>query len=118
MTVKYLWAEIPMYNNSNVVFIADYYVSLFSFFLPLPPPPPPPPSSSGEKILQAARQQVETAGISSSTGLHDPDVAEPPPLTPSTIAKTVSLPEDILDNGNTHCGNFCCRVREWYIKKS
>ncbi|CAI8037016.1 Bromodomain-containing protein 1 [Geodia barretti] len=53
---------------------------------------------AGEKILQQAREQVETAGISPGTGLHDPDVAEPPPLTPSTLAKTVSLSEGILDN--------------------
>ena len=54
---------------------------------------------SGEKILQQARQQVESAGISSRTGLHDPDVQEPPPLTPSTLAKTVTYADDILDNG-------------------
>ena len=72
----------------------------------------PPPPLSGEKILQQARQQVESAGISPSTGLHDPEVAEPPPLTPSALAKSATITEDMLENGITshhHCYLALCR---------
>lgn len=51
---------------------------------------------AGEKIFQQAREQVETAGISVYTGLHDPDVAEPPPLTPNTIAKATTYTDEML----------------------
>lgn len=37
-------------------------------------------------ILQQAREQLFTAGVSSVTGLHEPEVQEPPPLTPNTLA--------------------------------
>ena len=71
-------------------------LSPFSFFplLPLLPPPLP-----GEKIFQLARQQLESASINPETGLHDPDVQEPPPLTPSAIAKAVRYQEEMIDNG-------------------
>lgn len=37
-------------------------------------------------ILQQAGEQLSTAGVSSVTGLHEPEVQEPPPLTPNTLA--------------------------------
>ncbi len=40
----------------------------------------------GTIILQQAREQLSNAGVSLVTGLHEPEVQEPPPLTPSTLA--------------------------------
>ena len=55
-------------------------------------------SRPGAIILEQSREQLRTAGVSEPTGLHDPDVQEPPPLTPNTIAQVVKEPMDILDD--------------------
>ena len=54
-------------------------------------------------IIQEAREHLDQAGVNSRTGLHDPEVQEPPPLTPSTIAQVVKQPMDILDE-HGECG--------------
>ncbi len=44
----------------------------------------------GSLILQQAREQLASAGVSSVTGLHEPEVQEPPPLTPNALAQASS----------------------------
>ena len=51
---------------------------------------------SGYKILEQARYQLASAGVDHHTGLHKPEVQEPPPLTPNT---TIQQPADILETG-------------------
>lgn len=51
-----------------------------------------------KRILDQAYSQIKSAGINSSTGLHDPDVEEPPPLTPNTVAAVRSM--DMFNRGN------------------
>ena len=52
--------------------------------------------TSGQRILEQAREQIASAGIDNKTGLHDPDVLEPPPLTPTSVSNT-QLPLNILE---------------------
>ena len=52
-------------------------------------------SFTGVKIMEQARHQLESAKVDPQTGLHDPDVIEPPPLTPNTIAIVVQKPMDV-----------------------
>ena len=68
---------------------------------PIHPPHTPPPS--GYKILEQARQQLASAGVDHHTGLHRPEVLEPPPLTPNT---TIQQPAEILETGK--------KVEEWH----
>ena len=51
---------------------------------------------AGQKILENAREQIASAGLSSKTGMHNPPVQEPPPLTPSSITK---VPDILKVNG-------------------
>ncbi len=67
---------------------------------------PPPP---GQTILDQAREQLVSAGVDSKSGLHDPDVMEPPPLTPSSISKgNQLLPLDDLLEVNGKSNSCCC----------
>ena len=51
---------------------------------------------TGYKILAQARQQLASAGVDHHTGLHKPEVQEPPPLTPNTGTQQ---PADVFKNG-------------------
>lgn len=53
----------------------------------------------GKRILEQAYKQIDSAGINHDTGMHDPDVEEPPPLTPNTAAIIQRLPLDRYTNG-------------------
>ncbi len=59
---------------------------------------------SGKRLLEITHQQFEDAGINLFTGMHDPDVQEPPPLTPNTAAIIQQKPLDMFTKGthNTH----------------
>ena len=39
--------------------------------------------------------QLDSAGVVPHIGLHEPDVQEPPPLTPSAIATVIHNPMDV-----------------------
>jgi len=54
-------------------------------------------SPTGNKILGQARQQLASAGVDHHTGLHKPEVQEPPPITPNT---STQQPPDVFENGN------------------
>ena len=63
---------------------------------------------AGMRVLQQAREHVASANIHSKTGLHQPEVEEPPPpvftaSTPSHASSSPTTPINILDiNGG--CG--------------
>ena len=53
----------------------------------------------GKRILEDAREQLDNAGVSIVTGMHDPDVEEPPPLTPNAAALIQKTPLDMFTRG-------------------
>ena len=72
-----IWKNATVYNEKDTI----YYRAAVRI------------KEAGLKILEDVRQKVESARVDSRTGLHDPPVQEPPPLTPSTIATmAIDLP--------------------------
>ncbi|XP_019854738.1 PREDICTED: bromodomain and PHD finger-containing protein 3-like [Amphimedon queenslandica] len=64
-----------------------------------------------KRILDQAYGQIKSAGINKSTGLHDPDVEEPPPLTPNTVAAVRAM--DMFGKDGEYGDNndeTCCRL--------
>lgn len=57
------------------------------------------PLSLGKRMLEQAHKQIESALISQVTGMHDPDVEEPPPLTPNAAAHIQQQPLDMFTRG-------------------
>ena len=53
----------------------------------------------GKRILEDAHEQLDNAGVSIVTGMHDPDVEEPPPLTPNAAALIQKTPLDMFTRG-------------------
>ena len=63
-------------------------------------------STVGHKMIDDVERLMEGALVDLATGMHNPEVQEPPPLTPSTLEE-VLLKEPILfdENGdNGRCG--------------
>lgn len=50
-------------------------------------------------MLDQIHKQIESAGISKVSGMHEPDVEEPPPLTPNTAAIIQRQPLDMFTKG-------------------
>lgn len=55
--------------------------------------------SLGKKILDQMHQQLRDAGVSRMTGMHEPDVDEPPPLTPNAAAVIQNQPTEMFTGG-------------------
>ena len=56
-------------------------------------------------MIEDVSRLLESAMVDPSTGVHNPEVQEPPPLTPSTIADVLKDPILFDDNGdNGRCG--------------
>ena len=55
--------------------------------------------NTGKRILEDAHEQLDNAGVSIVTGMHDPDVEEPPPLTPNAAALIQKTPLDMFTRG-------------------
>ena len=58
-----------------------------------------PSFSSGYKILERARHQLEQAAVDEETGLHEPAVVDPPPLTPSALSVDVDQRIEAIEKG-------------------
>ena len=52
-------------------------------------------------MLEDVSQLLESAMVDHATGVHNPEVQEPPPLTPSTIAEVLKEPMLFDDNGDS-----------------
>ena len=69
--------------------------------------------TTGLKMIEDVNLLLESAMVNPATGVHDPEVQEPPPLTPSTIAEFIKDPMLFDDNGdNGTCVCVCERERE------
>lgn len=55
-----------------------------------------------KRLLEMTHKQFETAGINLATGMHEPDVDEPPPLTPNAAAIVQQTPLDMFTKGELH----------------
>ena len=66
-------------------------------------------SPLGTKIMEEASRQVESAGMNAATGLHSPEVPEPPPLVPRIIPSDVQDPLELLEIGRW------CLVAVWDV---
>ena len=80
---NYVWNNAMVYNTKDTI----YYRAAVRI------------RDAGKKIMEQVRQQLECAGVSDVTGMHDPDVAEPPPLTPTAAAIIQQQPPEMFTKG-------------------
>ena len=59
-------------------------------------------------MIEDVSQLLESAMVDPATGLHNPEVQEPPPLTPSTIAEFLKEPILFDENGDGMCTVSVC----------
>ena len=69
----------------------------------------------GKKILDQMHHQLRDAGVSRLTGMHDPDVDEPPPLTPNAAAVIQKQPTEMFTGGEwaLWCGRSSDGLIKW-----
>ena len=112
---NFVWNNAMIYNTKDTI----YYRAAVRI------------RDAGKKILEQVRQQLKTAGVSPITGMHDPDVAEPPPLTPTAAAFIQQQPPEVFTRGEAAsictvcqytlgyswiflCTSFAILVHVWY----
>ena len=86
-----VWSNAMLYNAKDTI----YYRAAVRI------------RDAGRKILDGVWSQVDSAGVSSCTGMHDPDVAEPPPLTPTAAAYIQQQPPEMFTRGQDTLVHVC-----------
>ena len=66
----------------------------------------------GHKMIDDVERLMESALVDLATGMHNPEVQEPPPLTPSTLEE-VLLKEPMLFDENGDNGR--CGLGVWFV---
>ena len=57
-------------------------------------------NNTGLKMIEDVSVLLDRAKVDPATGIHNPEVQEPPPLTPSAIAEVLKEPMLFDDNGD------------------
>lgn len=78
--ISFVWNNAMIYNQKDTI----YYRAAHRI------------KEAGKRILEDAHEQLDNAGVSIVTGMHDPDVEEPPPLTPNAAALIQKTPLDMF----------------------